>query len=418
MKSKINLVLLCVALVSINLDLKAQSSSSYTRFGIGDIDYSYSVRRMGMGQLGTSIADVDFVSILNPASLYRIGKTRIEFSLKYSGTFLADNNQKNYFAETNFEGFTVGVPVSNTYGIGMAFGLVPFSNVSYDVVESAASTDPLIGDYKIEYSGKGGISEVFISSSYLLPIDLAIGASFDYYFGNINYNSRVDFINSSSFSSEYERSYQHRGIGGTFGLISPDISKMFDMKSFSDFRLGLSVNLFSNLTDDTLYTSKSVVGIDTLNSGSGEMNIPAKLSLGMSFVLNKNFLFSLDYSSQAWSKYSSNNSSSAELRDAYKISSGFEYRPPRELGSTFWEQIILRAGLSYEQTQYLIYSRGINQYSVSLGASFPLSYENTLDIGLTYSKRGTKELNLLQEDIIKLGIGFSLGELWFLRQEK
>ena len=35
-----------------------------------------------------------------------------------------------------------------------------------------------------------------------------------------------------------------------------------------------------------------------------------------------------------------------------------------------------------------------------------------------YSRRGTKELNLLQEDIIKLGIGFSLGELWFLRQEK
>jgi len=88
------------------------------------------------------------------------------------------------------------------------------------------------------------------------------------------------------------------------------------------------------------------------------------------------------------------------------------------LGSTFWEQIILRAGLSYEQTQYLIYGKGINQYSVSLGVSLPLSNENTLDFGLMYARRGTKELNLLQEDIIKLGIGFSLGELWFLRQDK
>ncbi len=418
MKSKISLIFIVIVFASSSCGLFAQSSSSYSRYGVGDIDYSYSVRRMGMGQLGTSIADVDFISIINPASLYRISKTRIEFSLKYNGTFLGDNLQKSYFAETDFGGFTVGVPLSNTYGIGMAFGLVPFSNVSYDVVENSSSINPLIGDYKIEYSGKGGLSKVFVSSSYLLPIDLAIGASFDYYFGNINYNSRVDFINSSSYSSEYERNYQYRGIGGTFGLISPDISKIFDLTSISDFRLGLSFNLFANINNDTLYTARSVVGLDTLNSGRGELEIPPKLSIGMSFVLSNKYLLSLDYSSQAWSNYKSNGLNSLELRNAYKISSGFEYRPLRELGSTFWEQIILRAGLSYEQTQYLVYSQGINQYSVSLGASLPLSYENTLDIGLMYSRRGSKESNLLQEDIIKLGIGFSLGELWFLRQDK
>lgn len=418
MKSKIILILFFVILSLVNCDLFAQSSSSYTRFGLGDVDYSYSVRRMGMGQLGTSVADVDFISIINPASLYKIGKTRIEFSLNYNGTFLSNEIQKNYFAETDFGGFTVGVPISNRYGFGMAFGLVPFSNVSYKVLERASSTNPLIGNYEIEYSGKGGLSKVFVSSSYLLPINMAIGASLDYYFGNINYNSQVNFKNSSSFSSEYERSHQNRAIGGTFGFISPDFSKLLELESISDLRLGLAVNLFSNIKDDTIFTAKSVVGIDTLNSGMGEINIPTRLSLGVSFVLNNKYLFSLDYSAQAWSKYLVNDVSSSVLRNAYKISGGFEYRPVRVLGSTFWEQIILRAGLSYEQTQYLIYDKGINQYSVSLGASLPLSTENTLDVGLMYTRRGTKELNLLQEDIIKLGIGFSLGELWFLRQDK
>ena len=418
MKSKNVLILFFVITSIVNCDSFAQSSSSYTRFGIGDVDYSYSVRRMGMGQLGISVADIDFISIINPASLYRIGKTRIEFSLNYNGTFLSNNIQKNYFAETDFGGFTVGVPVSNKYGIGMAFGLVPFSNVSYKVLERSNSTNPLIGDYEIEYSGKGGLSKVFISSSYLLPIDMAIGASLDYYFGNINYNSQVNFINSSSFSSEYERNYQNRGIGGTFGIISPDFSKLLELKSITDFRIGLAVNLFSSIKDDTMFTAKSVVGIDTLSSGTGEINIPTKLSLGTSFILNNKYLFSLDYSAQAWSKYSINNVSTTALRNAYKISGGFEYRPIRVLGNTFWEQIILRAGLSYEQTQYLIYGKGINQYSASLGVSLPLSNENTLDVGLMYARRGTKELNLLQEDIIKLGIGFSLGELWFLRQDK
>ena len=189
MKSKLILILSFSILSLVNCGLFAQSSSSYTRFGLGDVDYSYSVRRMGMGQLGTSIADVDFISIINPASLYRIGKTRIEFSANYNGTFLANNIQKKYFAETEFGGFTVGIPISNKYGIGVAFGIVPFSNVSYNVLERYNSTNPLIGDYEIEYSGKGGLSKVFVSSSYLLPFDMAIGGSFEYYFGNINYNS-------------------------------------------------------------------------------------------------------------------------------------------------------------------------------------------------------------------------------------
>jgi hypothetical protein len=399
-------------------NLFAQSGSSYTRFGLGDANYSYSVRRMGMGNLGTSIADVDFISAANPASLYRLGKTRIEFSLNYNGIFLSNSSQKNYFADTDFGGFTVGVPISSDYGIGASFGLVPVSNVSYKVLENHTSSNSLVGDYKIEYLGNGGISKVYFGTSYSLPFDLFIGASFDYLFGNINYNSSVEFISSSSFASEYEKNYRYRGIGGTFGVISPDFAKLLELNSISDFRFGMAFNLFSDLNSDTLYLAKSLVGIDTVSMGSQEVNIPLRFSIGTSFVLNKKYLFSLDYSSQAWSKYSINDIFSSVLQDAYKISLGFEYHPLRELGLTFWEQVILRAGLSYEQTQYFIYGQGINQYSVSLGASLPLSYENSLDIGLIYARRGTTDTSLLKEDIIKLGIGFSLGELWFLRQDK
>lgn len=396
------------------LDINAQSSSIYSRYGLGDLDYSYSVRRMGMGQLGTSIADVDFISIINPASLYRISKTRIEFSINHSGTFLANNSEKNYFAETEFGGFTMGVPISSQYGIGAALGLVPATNVSYNIFEQNTSGK----DYTTEYSGTGGLSKFFVSTSYKLPFEAIVGASFDYYFGNISYLSRIDFLNSSSLSSEFERSYQYRGVSGTLGVISPDMSQLFNTASISDFRIGISYNLSSKLKTDTSYTVISLFNLDTLKSGRTEAEIPGKISLGASLLVKNKYLLSFDYSAQAWSNFLSNNSSIPELRDAYKISSGFEYRPLRELGSTFWEQILFRAGLSYEQTQYFINGKGINQYSLSLGASLPMGSENTLDFALMYSRRGTKEANLLQEDIIKFGVGFSLGELWFLRQDK
>jgi hypothetical protein len=141
------------------------------------------------------------------------------------------------------------------------------------------------------------------------------------------------------------------------------------------------------------------------------------LNLGTNLVLNNEYLLSLDYSYQPWSEYKFAGSNQPGLRDAYKISSGFEYRPDRQLGATFWEQIIWRAGVSFEQTQYEINNEGINQYSVSGGFSIPVGFENTLDIGLQYALRGTTKSNLFKENIIRLNFGISLGEVWFIRPE-
>src|SRR5690606_36142675 len=106
------------------------------------------------------------------------------------------------------------------------------------------------------------------------------------------------------------------------------------------------------------------------------------------------------------------------LRDAIMVSGGIEYKPTREPGSTFWEQIIWRAGLSFEQSQYIINNVGINQYSISGGLSLPLSPENTFDIGIQYSMRGTTDSNLFSENIFRLNVRVILGEIWFIRQEK
>jgi hypothetical protein len=147
------------------------------------------------------------------------------------------------------------------------------------------------------------------------------------------------------------------------------------------------------------------------------MNLPYRIAGGLSFVLNKNYLFSLDYLYQPWSKYALNGVTSSYMRDSYKISTGFEYRPGKQLGQSFWEQVMLRLGLTYEQTQYNINGQGINKYSVMGGISLPLGYKNTLDIGLEYTIRGTRDFNLFQEKIIKLSAGISLGELWFIRSD-
>ncbi len=414
MKLKFLSILLTIS----SFTLFGQVNSSYTRFGIGDIQYTYSARRLGMGQVNTSIADVDFINVNNPAALCRLDLTRFEVSLKFGGEQLSNNSLHKFYATTIFNGFTFGFPISTLYGAGAAIGIIPVSNVSYNIVDNTILTTNSSDQYNFSYSGSGGLSKIFIGASYRTPLNVNIGATFDYYFGNLHYNSAVTFTNNSSYNAVYNKQYSPQGLGTTIGLLSPDIADIFNSQIVTDFRIGASINYVSTLNTDTILIGNSSSKIDTLGKATVGMKIPLRLSTGFSFILNNKYLISVDYLYQPWSKFSFNGIKSDFLRNASKINAGFEYRPLRQSSSSFWEQILLRAGLSYEQTQYMIRGEGINQFSVSGGFSLPISFENTIDIGFEYAIRGTKSAGLYKENIYKLNVGLDLGDLWFIRQER
>ena len=299
----------------------------------------------------------------------------------------------------------------------MAIGIIPVTTVNYQVTDHLSDANPNVGNYDINYKGSGGLSKIFIGSSYRLPFDLSIGASFDYYFGNLNYASTVVFSGSNSVTADYTQTYKPKAIGITLGLISPDL---MDGSSslFSDLRIGASSNIIFSASVDSLLTSSSSVRTDTVNLVSYDMKIPNRINAGVSVILNKRFLVSVDYSIQPWKDFYINNVKSDNMRNLMMLSAGFEYRAPKELGSSYLNRIILRGGLSYEQTQYFININGINLYSVYGGCSVPLSFGNTIDIGLQYSIRGHVDNSLIKENDLKLALGISLGDIWFLRDEK
>ena len=415
---KLNYKYLFVSIVLISFIFPvslAQSSSPYTRLGIGDIEYANSARNLGMGQLGVADAEGNFISFYNPAALFNLKRTRIEFNLNYYGSFLSGDNLSTYSAKANFGGFMFAFPVSSRYGIGAVAGIVPFSNVSYNVHDNVNSANE---NYETSYEGKGGLSKIFFGSSYKLPFDLSIGATFDYYFGNFDYSSYITFPDGSNAGASYTNEYRPKGLGTTLGLITPDISGLLNLGGITDFRLGIAYNYLTELKTDTVLTSNTTLGTDTIASGIVDMKVPGRLSTGLSFVINKKYLLSLDYVFQAWNNYLFDGKTPRNLRKSNKISAGFEYTPQLKIGASFWEQIIWRAGLSFEQTQYMVDNEGINQFSVSGGFSLPLSTANTLDLGIQYAIRGKNDPGLFKEDILKLYLTVSLGDIWFIREEK
>ncbi|HKI77303.1 MAG TPA: hypothetical protein VKA26_02050 [Ignavibacteriaceae bacterium] len=396
-----------------------QTSSSYTRIGIGDLVYTYSGRRFAMGQLGSSVIDKDYISLLNPASLTGIQSTRTEFGMKYTGLFLQNNSASSFSSNTDFSGVTLAIPISQNHGIVLSMGLLPYSNVSYkeDNIVNSGYSD--IGFYKATYEGNGGLSKLFLGSSFRFPFDVSIGATMDYYFGNLNYLSSIEFPNNAEYNkSEFDTRFRPHGFGATVGLISPDLAGVFNSEAISNFRLGAAFNFKSRLETDSSLIITSTLGVDSLNNSTIYLDLPYRFSAGASFILNNNYLFTFDYSYQPWSEYKLGNIKNANLSDSYKLSSGFEYRRERSINDSFWEQMIWRMGLSFEQTQYKISGQSIKEYSIMGGFTIPLSYQNTIDIGIQYALRGTTDLNLFKENIIKLSVGISLGELWFIRRDQ
>lgn len=407
-------VILITAFASLTI---AQSNSVYTRAGIGDLEYGYSAKMIGIGNIGTTQLDPDHLLVTNPASWSVLSKTRIEFALGYRGALISDNQQSNYTSETELKGVTFGIPISREYGVGAVIGLVPYSRISYSA-EKYYPKDDIIPAYKLFYEGKGGLSKIFIGSSFFLPLGFSAGATLDYYFGNQDYSTTINFDDSKYISTKYEDIRRSTGFGTTLGLISSNLAKELKISGISDLRIGFSYSFVGNLNTDSIFTQTSLSLVDSITNTKADMKIPARITGGISFALEEEYNFYLDFLFQPMSQYSFNSQPDGNLKDAIKYNANFEYKPKRQAGMTTLEQIIWRFGLSYEQTQYTFNGQDINQYSVYGGLSYPLGIDNTIDFAVEYSNKGTTDNNLLHENAIKIYLGLSFGELWFLRYDK
>lgn len=389
-----------------------QGGSIYTRSGLGDVFYSNSARRSAMGELGTALFDENQLSSLNPASWSKLNWTRFQATLNYNSIGLSSTDNSAFYSNARFAGFMLGIPIERSLGIAVLTGILPVTDVRYEVNEGSGSSEV---SYTRNYRGDGGLSKVFIGSSYTLPFGFSVGGSLDYYIGNINHYSAIVFESSDYVNTTYVRTYKLSGIGGTFGIISNDLSKSLGLKLLTDLRLGATLSFSNKFQADSSLLTQSNSGDLTLISSKSNAKYPLLFTLGLSMELSQNYTIIFDYLNQAWSKYEFNGSKSLNLRDVQKISSGFEYKKSDASENSFWEHVALRGGLSFEQTQYSINGTGIDLYSVFGGFSIPLDPYNSIDIGIQYGIRGTKDFNLLKENIFKLNFGLSLGEPWFRR---
>lgn len=407
----------------------AQSNvdSPYSMFGLGQVrNKTMNTRLQGMGSVATALGGKNLINAANPASYAFIDTLSFLFDASFyakSSTFSTSSLSEKASA-ASFDYVAMGLSLTRWWKV--ALGAQPYSNVGYNVVTSFY--DEQLGNYNQTFKGEGGLNQVFIGNAFRLGDRFAVGANVNYVFGDskstttLTYPDSTYLISSrrsrdvmiSSFMFDYGLQYQQplgNGLALSAGIT---YNQKVNLKGSQTIYLRSL-----EATEDNTSTSAEYV-IDTIfwdKNNDARFTMPQGFGVGVALHKSNRWTVAADFNWDQWSAFRRNGVNDS-LQNAWRVAVGGEYIPTSSTVSNYWTKVTYRLGGFYEQTYLNINGQSINKIGVTGGMSFPLPRSlSRANLALEVGKCGTKSANLIQDNYVKLTIGVSIYERWFLKRK-
>ncbi|MFN3393083.1 MAG: hypothetical protein ACK41G_04120 [Candidatus Thermochlorobacter sp.] len=407
----------------------AQGGSLYSRFGIGELRTPMTAQMAGMGFAGSALPDPLYINRANPAMLTAIDQARISGDFTYIGYLAGTTQTSGYQVVAGFEGASLAIPIWNAR-VAISTGILPYSRINYKQTQRDFTVAPTTGDtvnYSFSYFGLGGLNRVPVAIGVIPFKDenwgtMRLGGAINFIFGASTQGSEQIFDTFEFVDSAIN--FEDRLAGTTFTLGAAYSSKQGIFTSSDQVMLGAALTTATTLrgTRQTILTKNlgnaQFQARDTLTVVDGEAKLPSSLVMAVAYKGNANYTIAADVLMQDWSSVSYFGRQNELQRNAMRIALGVEIIPSTETRSNIFSRIAYRVGSYYHQTNLQVDGIGINEWGITFGMGIPLSAESScLDIYLHYALRGTKENNLIQENIFRIGAALNIGERWFLQRK-
>ncbi len=418
----VTLLTLSVLQLSAQSEDALESYSSYSLFGLGNLNGGGTAYNKGMGGIGIGVRDTRFINIANPASL--TARDTLSFYLDFGA------NQNNYYSKSatthsafntfNMHNLVLSFPLYKKSAF--AFGIEPFSSVGYNFTTRENNPDLILeyGDLYYNKYGNGGISKLFLSASAIIFRNFSIGAEGIFFFGTLNRNSDLLFTSENQYRSlSSGRQYVVRALTAKFGLqYSRKFGKEHSLTLGGTWR---AAQKFSGNTTSFVYAHNPVGAVDTILHQVRDNNYlqtPSQLGFGLSIRKKEKWLIGLDYIREDWSNHALIPTPgvpfSTTLRSVFKA--GFEYIPNRYDIRYYHKRVSYRGGFYYENSYMKIGDEQINAMGLTFGATLPiLRLHNGMGIAFDIGRRGSVKNDLVRESYILLNLNFSLHDIWFMK---
>lgn len=402
--------------------------SPYSFFGIGDMKDVSTVENQMMGGIGV-YADSIHLNLKNPAAYGKLGLEIMDKEGLVTYTAGVSNKQyqlKSFTEEekssiTSLDYLALGFSVGK--GLGMGFGIMPYTSVGYNLVDEQTTTEGTLTNL---YGGRGGLNRVFYSIGYEVVKDLSVGATINFNFGTLE-SERLQQIDGIQFGTFDRRTSRINGFDFNYALnYTPLVNDKYR------FHSSVRVNTQGNLVAEndrqvgsfSIATGSDIeeveVNLDSQNLRNTELKIPTTTTLGIGFGEDLKWFVGAEYSFQAMSSFENNflGASSVRYEDASSYAFGTFFTPDHDSFTSYLKRVTYRAGLRLDKTGMLVNDVDINNFGITFGLGLPLgrSFSN-LNLGFEIGKKGTTRANLVEESYFKFNVGLSLNDRWFQKRK-
>ena len=395
------------------------TNSPYTRYGFGQLSDQSFGNSKAMGGISYGLRDGFQINASNPASYTAVDSLTFLFD---AGLSLQNANFKEGAVQTNAKNSTVdylAMQFRLFKKMALSAGFLPYSIVGYNMgqtneVGSDDYNNPIHASDT--YTGDGGLQQVFVGLGYKVFENLSVGMNFSYLYGNITHSVATVFNNSNAFSSLRTDKIKVSDYKLDLGVqYTQDFGEKHKVNLGAVYSYGHDLHSTGYKYKETFSSQTSSIQTQTVDSIQNAFSLPHTFGVGATYVYNNRLTVGLDYTLQKWADIKFFNQQGA-FNDRKKISFGAEFVPnPTRRG--YLNRIKYRIGAYYSDPYAKVNgNEGAREYGASFGFGFPIfRNKSILNISGQYIKVSPKFKGMLEENYLKVNIGLTFNERWFMK---
>src|ERR1051326_5213463 len=186
------LFLLTSHLSYLNSYSQTSTSSPYSRYGLGDLQNYGFANIAAMGGISQAYQNdtnpVFFINANNPASHSSYRLTAFDVGIMDQANQMNTSDSKYFANRAALSYIAFAFPVNKWWG--SSIGILPFSNVGYNI--STYAKDTANGNTYYQYEGSGGLNEIYWGNGFKYK-NFSAGINVSYLFGALSLVSRDSF---------------------------------------------------------------------------------------------------------------------------------------------------------------------------------------------------------------------------------
>jgi hypothetical protein len=404
-----------------------------------------------MAQMGAAWTDRSHLNTVNPAAAAFLTRTTFSggFQIRSERIMEGDSTVQGELGGLQQIAFALKRAGGKS---AITFGIQPRSHSGYDV--SQVLTDPVADQYRINYSGKGGLTQAYIGTARrwertawrkfedvegnvtdsvrIITSGTAIGGRFEQVFGGLERTRTIDIGNPIYVDTRVVTEEVHRSAGFTFGMVREQLmAAQFDadrkLTSSHLLRLGAVARLGRGhaIDRDTRWSSWQTLStgpleVDSVHATAEtfDVDLPMEITLGLEWEVNtrsgSRWQLGLESRSANWSALGGTAlDPGVSWTDDRGWSAGLSWTPKLlEDARNIWQRSTYALGYR-SQSGYMAIEQGpISNETLSLGWSAPMLGSrsgSSFNMAFTWNNTSAGETEeILLESAFGVMVGFTL----------